>query len=532
MKKIMFYCIILYSLFTVNTILRAETEDSVVIQRYALIVGCNYGGTDLTPLKYAVKDAKAISAIFTEIGGVREENKICLYNPSSILLKQSFLHLKNIIQQAKRKAQRTEVLFYYSGHADGDSKSILLNEEKYKFTELTNDIKNLSCDVHIAIIDSCASGVLIRSKGGKIISPFIIDTAHNQEGYAFITSCTDKEQSYESDKIESSFFTYALKAGLRGAADQDGNGNVTLNEVYDYAYNETIKQTQLEATDPQHPSYSIDMVGTGNIILTDIRENTSRIIVSKPVTGIIFIYDYLGNLILEFNKQNKKKTEICLSAGQYTIHVNKDGDIYTTIIKLPFRETVFISSLNGMTKRKKTEDGRKGMTAESSYLSIYLFSGPSLPVWETNSYLTIGIMSLIGFDFNVKYDATTIRFGFLSGINYTNSSKEIVSNYSITTYSFMVSIALSYNILLLNLDIGIAAGFSLNSQYITTTHRSLFAGKPVSILSLGISFHLTDRFLLGVYSKITIIIFDDFNYYAYNPGLFINYNFVNRKKTN
>ena len=45
------------------------------------------------------------------------------------------------------------------------------------------------------------------------------------------------EAAQESDRICASYFTHYLVSGFRGAADLSGDGKVTLNEAYQFAFN-------------------------------------------------------------------------------------------------------------------------------------------------------------------------------------------------------------------------------------------------------------------------------------------------------
>ena len=83
------------------------------------------------------------------------------------------------------------------------------------------------------------------------------------QGYAFLTSSSENEAAQESERLRGSFFTHALLTGLRGAADVSGDGKVTLNEAYQFAFNETLVQTTPTQAGAQHPAYDIKMAGTG-----------------------------------------------------------------------------------------------------------------------------------------------------------------------------------------------------------------------------------------------------------------------------
>ena len=51
------------------------------------------------------------------------------------------------------------------------------------------------------------------------------------------------EEAHESELLRSSFFTHHWIAGLRGAADRDADGLVTLGEAFDYAKGLTVRDS-------------------------------------------------------------------------------------------------------------------------------------------------------------------------------------------------------------------------------------------------------------------------------------------------
>ena len=93
-------------------------------------------------------------------------------------------------------------------------------------------------------------------------------------GHAFLTSSAETEAAQESDRIRASYFTHYLISGFRGAADLSGDGKVTLNEAYQFAFNETLGRTVDTKGGAQHPSYDINMSGTGDVVMTDVRQTT------------------------------------------------------------------------------------------------------------------------------------------------------------------------------------------------------------------------------------------------------------------
>jgi hypothetical protein len=310
----------------------AADRDSPATRRFGFFIGSNNGGRDRVMLRYAVSDARAVSRVFADMGGIAGEDNALLVEPSAADISGRLDGLSRELEAARKKRQRTELVFYYSGHADEDG--LLLNRERYSYRELRERISRIQTDMQIVILDSCSSGAITRAKGGVKTIPFLFDSSVSAEGYAFLTSSSAEEASQESDSIESSYFTHSLVAGLRGAADSLGDGRVTLNELYRFAYTETLAKTETSVYGTQHPSYDIQISGTGDVVLTDIRETSAGLLIADDVNGRLSIRDASDLLIAELTKINQKPLELGLEPGLYRIILQRGDNFYRAELTL------------------------------------------------------------------------------------------------------------------------------------------------------------------------------------------------------
>ena len=302
-------------------------------RRVGIFIGSNNGGRDRTMLRYAVSDARTVSRVFAEMGGVRGADNVLLVEPDIQELGRVIDQAQELVQNAKQTAKRTELVFYYSGHSD--EIGLLLGPERYSYQALRARINQIPSDMRIVILDSCASGAFTRTKGGTKTQPFLIDTSVSVEGYAFLTSSSATESSQESDRIEGSYFTHNLVAGLRGAADTVGDGQVTLNEVYRFAYAETLAVTETSLYGAQHPSYDMQVSGSGDVVLTNVRENSASLLIEAALSGRLSIRDGEEHLIAEITKIAGKPIELGLETGSYRITLQQ-GDTF-------YRATLFLA---------------------------------------------------------------------------------------------------------------------------------------------------------------------------------------------
>ncbi len=214
------------------------------------------------------------------------------------------------------------MIIYYSGHSDEDG--LLLGEQEYSYSDLRAQIAGLPADVRIAVLDSCASGALVRTKGGVHLPAFLLDESIDVRGTAILTSSAADESAQEADRIASSYFTHYLVSGLRGAADVTGDGRVTLNEAYRYAFDETLARTETGGHGAQHPSYDINLSGTGDLVMTDVKEASAVLVVPESVEGRVFVRDPNGKLVAEVYSPGGRVIELGLEAGHYDVVIERD----------------------------------------------------------------------------------------------------------------------------------------------------------------------------------------------------------------
>ena len=377
-------------------------------RRLGIFIGSNNGGRDRVTLRYAISDARSVSRVFAGMGGIAAGDNIILVEPTVAEINRQLDSLGRISSQMRRNAQRTELVFYYSGHSDEDG--ILIDRERYSYRDLRDRINAVEADMKIVLIDSCSSGAITRAKGGVKTQPFLFDSSVSAEGFAFLTSSSDDEVSQESDSIGSSYFTHSLLAGLRGAADSVGDGRVTLNELYRYAYTETLAQTETSMYGAQHPSYDIQISGSGDVVLTDIKEISASLLLSEDITGRVSIRDSSDFLVAELRKARGKPLALGLEPGRYRITLQQGNNFYRIEMDLPDNRQTSLG-MGDFSRIAAGSEGRRrgaGNGPEEDDGTYYPFSFQFWPGFDgtghsgekvTNSFL-IGLF--VGLGHNIR----------------------------------------------------------------------------------------------------------------------------------
>ncbi len=301
-----------------------SAAQEIQINRYVLAVSANYGGEGRPTLRYAASDARSFVNVLKEMGGVQAGNVVEVKEPSVAAFQQKIDELDKKIAKNKSAGGRDEVLVYYSGHADENG--LRLGKETFAWKALRTKIDSLHADVKIAVIDACGSGAITRAKGGVAVPAFMVDKSSDMKGYAFITSSTQDESSQESDKLKGSFFTHSLVSGLRGAGDISGDGKVTLSEAYQFAFNETLQKTEATMGGAQHPSRDMNLAGTGDVVMTDLRSMNAGLDIGEDVEGRLFIRDERGELVAELYKKAGRPINLGLAAGKYSVRLERPAE--------------------------------------------------------------------------------------------------------------------------------------------------------------------------------------------------------------
>jgi len=413
--------------FTATARAAESSHDATTIRRFALIASSNDGGPSRARLRFANSDAESIGRVLGSLGGVHDADLILVREATRSRLQQAFSELKGRLGAEKRNQIRREVFVYYSGHSDEDG--LLLGGERVGYRELRQWIDGVGADVRIAILDSCASGSLIRLKGGVHRTPFLSDVSTQARGHAFLTASSADEAAQESDRVGAAFFTHYLLSGMRGAADANHDQRVTLNEAYQFAYSETLQRTETSRAGAQHPAYDIQLAGTGDLVMTDLHASNSRLVLSRELTGRIYVRDGVGRLVVELRKEPTYPVELGLDAGSYRVVIDRDGSISDGTFDLRSNGRVDIVAANLSPVAAMVADRRggepDGTPAMTSPREGPASTGPDLAAAATvrtesqaaRPYRTVGFDFVLAPGYRMSGDAgEPVEHKFLLGI--------------------------------------------------------------------------------------------------------------------
>lgn len=248
---------------------------------WAAVIGINKY-KNLPSLKYAANDAREFYRYLVEVNRIPKDHIWLLLDEEATLDK-----LRSTLgTHLRRQAGRDDtVIIFLAGHGatekdasspdgDGLEKYILPHNADPKdlyasampMNEISRIFQRISSERLIFISDTCYSG----ASGGRTvpatgiranISAAFLDRLTQGKGRVIITASDANEVSVEKDELRHGVFTYYLLEALRGKGDLDGDGMITVDEVYRYV---SLKVPQATGQD-QHPVKKGEM--RGQIIL-------------------------------------------------------------------------------------------------------------------------------------------------------------------------------------------------------------------------------------------------------------------------
>lgn len=218
--------------------------------KYALLIGVDTYGEELQPLPAASKDVMALQSVLLnpQIGAFDEAKP--LINPTQPDM------AREIELWFQDRQPEDLVLLFFSGHGVKDDRRELYfaaaNTEKQRNRLLTataisarfihNCIRGCKAKSQVLILDCCFSGAFgdaIARNDGAIP----LEEQLGAEGRVVLASTSGVDYSFEEKGEDLSIYTRYLVEGLAtGAADEEGNGWITVDALHSYA-GRKVKET-------------------------------------------------------------------------------------------------------------------------------------------------------------------------------------------------------------------------------------------------------------------------------------------------
>lgn len=256
-------------------------------ERWAVVIGAaRYDNKAIPPLAYSVADAEAVYQTLVGPGGFRKENVLLLTDTTE--RKPTLRNIRYALGTfLARSARRDDmVLIFFAGHGgpeadlrgterDGLAKYLIpidadpddLYATALPMDEIRTIFERIEAERVVAFFDTCYSG----AAGGRTfaarrmrdvrVDDVFLDRVAQAKGRVVITASRASEVSVELQELGHGLFTYYLVQGLRGAADANSDGIVSLQELYAYVEREVSRKSRAVGGN-QHPVMKGEIEGS------------------------------------------------------------------------------------------------------------------------------------------------------------------------------------------------------------------------------------------------------------------------------
>lgn len=242
--------------------------------KYALIIGnTEYADPGLARLVAPSKDAE-------DFARVLQDRNLCCFDNVKVLLNQaSSFVLEAIDEFFDQKKPDDMLVLYFSGHGVRDEYGALYLafnntiRSRLRSTAIKDDYIRGAMDQsrskrQVVILDCCNSGAFPQGTKAEIGGVMGLTQAFQGYGRFVLTASDATQFAWEGDKVigdtDNSLFTHFLVKGLEGEADADGDGKITVDELYDYAYEQisrvTEKQTPTKSSSKQEGEFILRQI--------------------------------------------------------------------------------------------------------------------------------------------------------------------------------------------------------------------------------------------------------------------------------
>jgi len=228
---------------------------------------------DIAPAPFAANDAVVMEQYFKNVLGIEQVIMLKNEEVTRASLDDIFNPNSGTLSEAVQKGE-TDVFVFYSGHGipDKSGETTYLFPSDGKIANLENramslptfyaDLNRLGARSVTVILDACFSGTARKSQntqlanltGQKGIKLKINRPWETYKNFTVMNSSTGDETSLGFDEAETGLFTYYIAAGLKGEADKNKDGKITLGELREYV-DKNVVETSRKKSGLQTPEF-------------------------------------------------------------------------------------------------------------------------------------------------------------------------------------------------------------------------------------------------------------------------------------
>jgi hypothetical protein len=274
------------------------------------------GGDGELPLHHAGEDADHVRDVFAAVGGVGPSTTMRLVDPTVAQLLAAVERARALAMQAG--PADVTFLLYFSGHGNRDG--IHLGAETIPMADLVERVRGVPAALRIMVTDACRNDPT-RTKGIAAEPAFALSGRRSEaDGVVWLSASETGEAAQESDELQGALFTHYWVNGLRGAADANGDGRVTLSESYDFAYSQTLFRSARGSGVLQHPTAKYAVSEYSPIVMTRTFGGATKLEFPPGADTRYLVYAIGSRTILgELWSSPDHASVLAVPAGRYVV---------------------------------------------------------------------------------------------------------------------------------------------------------------------------------------------------------------------
>jgi TPR repeat protein len=273
-------------------------------ERWAVIVGLSsYVDPKISPLKYADRDARSVyDFLISEragLGGFKKENVRLLVNSAA-----TSRNIRGALREFLKSATADDIVFiYFAGHGAPDpdraadlylmaydTKKDSIASTGIPMTDVSDATRRVYAQDLFVFVDACHSGGVNDQPGTRgeitntINDAFLKRLESTAPSQVTFTASEKNQVSREGPQWGGGHgvFTHFLLEGLKGGADEEGNGDqiVTLGELLEYVRSHVSRETrsaQVPAISPTSFDRDWPMAVVPKAVTTPVNAPTGRV---------------------------------------------------------------------------------------------------------------------------------------------------------------------------------------------------------------------------------------------------------------
>jgi hypothetical protein len=454
-----------------------STAARAAVRRYALVVGDDRGDSGDVTLRYAETDAQRVYDVLKDLGGFEPADMILLAGEGGPRIQASLIALNDRIRANVAAGQEVFLLVYYSGHAGADA--LHAAGTHLDVLQLEQLVRGSAATFRALVLDACRSGALTRVKGGHPAPPFDlrVDDRLSEQGLVLLTSSSESEDAQESDALKGSFFTHHLVSALLGAGDADGDGMVTLDEAYRYAYDATLRSSSETLAGLQHPTFRYDLRGEGRLALTRVVSagETRATLAFPPGRTYLVMRDGEQGAVVGEVGDTAVGRRLSLRAGRYFVRGRGSDVLFEGAIDAPAGATIDVADdrLQRIAYARLVRKGGGEARVRHGPEAGYAFE----TAHANASGLCQGVFA--GYAFHLQNLSVSGRLGFCEA----GAQNDVLRSHLKATTG-EIRAAHAFDLPWVTIDLGVAIGGGVFDQTFETTGKAPARVTPLGSLAL------------------------------------------------